>query len=366
MKKPLGTLGVLVNERKGTPPFADEYFCRRLCQEGVNFGMNVVVLTPRSSEPDGNYLGYQYIKGNWTLLPVEQPDLIYDRCLSPVPGIFRRRLNKASKSASHKVRYLSRGLPGKWHVYNSLRLNALLKDHLPDTAVYTNVEQLKQWLIRYPQGVFLKPQAGTHGKRTVLVRRQPENGKLIIQGRNSSNHMFNKRFTNHELGLSQLHRILSTRTFIIQPFLSLMNQEEKPFDLRVLVQKNGRGKWSLSGQAIREGGHGSLTSNLHGGGTALDCRSFLETEYGKDQAEFIINKAAELSAVIPVVLEGRFGRLSELGIDYGIDRDGKLWIIEVNSKPGRSSFLLAGDMESTSLAYNRPLEYARYLLLRTQ
>ncbi|MCM3783223.1 YheC/YheD family protein [Neobacillus mesonae] len=366
MQQLLGTLGVLVNERAGTPPFADESFCRKLCQEGCKFGMNVVIITPRSSEPDGNYQGYQFIKDRWVQGPIQVPDLIYDRCLTPVPGVFRRRLKQASKSASRKIKYLSRGLPGKWHIYNSLRLSSRLIDHLPETAIYSSKDQLKQWLIRYPQGVFLKPQAGTHGKSTVLVRSCAKDGKLLIQGRNRSNHMFNKRFANHELGLSQLHRILSTRTFIVQPYLPLMNHEEKPFDLRVLVQKNGHGQWSISGHAIREGEKGSLTSNLHGGGRAMNTSHFLETEYGKDMADLIIEKAAELSAIIPGVLEARYGRLSELGIDYGIDRNGRLWIIEINSKPGRASFLLAGDTESANLAYNRPLEYARYLLLRTQ
>ncbi|WIV20538.1 YheC/YheD family protein [Paenibacillus polygoni] len=365
MQGTLGTLGVLVNEREGSPPFADEVFCQRLCEESNKFDMNVVVITPKGSAPNGKYQGYRYVNENWTQETIDLPDLIYDRCLTPVPGVFRRRLRQASKSASRKIRFLSRALPGKWHVYQTLQSCEILHKHLPETELYTSKEQLKAWLKKYPDGVFLKPQAGSHGKSTVRAQWISAEHTLCIQGRNRYNRSFEKRFSHLSSGLAQLHRILIAKPYIIQPFLPLMNKDTKPFDLRALVQKNGAGQWDLSGLVIREGPAGSLTSNLHGGGTARDARTFLEQEYGKEATPLLFAKTTALSALIPSILESRYGRLSELGIDYGIDRNGQLWILEVNSKPGRAAFLLSGDSESINKACHRPLEYARYLLLRS-
>lgn len=365
MHETLGTLGVLVNEREGSPPFADEAFCRWLCQKSSNFDMNVVILTPKGTASNEKFYGYRYENGHWVKGHVEMPDLLYDRCLTPVPGVFRRRLNQASKSTSRKLRFLSRSLPGKWRVYNSLKTSEILGRHLPETELYTSKDQLKSWLKKYPEGVFLKPQAGSHGKSTVHVQWVSSKQCLYIQGRNRFNRCFEKCFTDLTSGLTQLHRILIAKPYIIQPYLLLMSQDKKPFDLRALIQKNGSGKWDLSGLIIREGTIGSLTSNLHGGGSALEAQSFLEHEYGKETTSLLFAKAAQLSALIPGVLESRYGRLSELGIDYGIDRSGYLWILEVNSKPGRSAFLLSSDSESANKACNRPLEYARYLLLRS-
>ena len=366
MQGTLGTLGVLVNEREGSPPFADEAFCRRLCQESDKFDMDVVVLTPKGSSPNGKYQGYRYVNENWIKETLDLPDLIYDRCLTPVPGIFRRKLRQASKSSSRKIRFLSRALPGKWHVYQSLKSYEVLHKHLPETELYTSKDQLKAWLKKHPEGVFLKPQAGSHGKSTVRAQWISSDQILYVQGRNRYNRCLDKRFSHLSSGLTQLHRILIAKPYIIQPFLPLMNQDVKPFDLRALVQKNGFGQWGLSGLIIREGTAGSLTSNLHGGGKAKDARAFLEQEYGKETTSLLFAQAAKLSALIPEILESRYGRLSELGIDYGIDRNGHLWILEVNSKPGRAAFLLSGDSDSINKACNRPLEYARYLLLRSQ
>ena len=45
----------------------------------------------------------------------------------------------------------------------------------------------------------------------------------------------------------------------------------------------------------------------------------------------IIQTIRDLSAQLPSLLEEGFGRLGELGIDFGVDTKGRVWILEVNS-----------------------------------
>ncbi|WP_036724954.1 YheC/YheD family protein, partial [Paenibacillus forsythiae] len=118
----------------------------------------------------------------------------------------------------------------------------------------------------------------------------------------------------------------------------------QPFDVRVLMQKDGNGRWTLGGMAVRLGPRGSLTSNLHGGGTAVHPASFLRKQYGGAAAN-ILAELALASAFLPPLLEAGFGRLGELGLDFGIDPGGRIWLLEANSKPGRSAFALTGDLD---------------------
>lgn len=74
----------------------------------------------------------------------------------------------------------------------------------------------------------------------------------------------------------------------------------------------------------------------------------------------------KLSLTITGALEERYGRLGELGIDYGIDRDGNIWLLEVNSRPGRASFFQIRQPKCAFRAINRPLEYARYLITQSK
>jgi glutathione synthase/RimK-type ligase-like ATP-grasp enzyme len=173
-----------------------------------------------------------------------------------------------------------------------------------------------------------------------------------------------KNFANENHALHWIREFTGQRGYIIQPFLHLYSRKGRSFDIRVLMQKNEKGLWMGTGIAVREGAAGSMTSNLHGGGKALPVLPYLSGQFGADQTERITEVLRQLSEMIPPILESHFGRLGELGIDFGIDTNGDIWLLEVNSKPGRTSIRQAGDPVSAVLASENPLRYARYLLLR--
>lgn len=116
--------------------------------------------------------------------------------------------------------------------------------------------------------------------------------------------------------------------------------------------------------AVRRGKLGSLTSNLHGGGRAEAVQPFLESEFGSRTMKRLIGTIETLSYQIPALLEEHHGRLAELGIDFGIDQCGNVWVLEVNSKPGRSVFQQMHDEQASLQSVRNPIMYARYLLLR--
>ncbi|GJM71157.1 hypothetical protein HMSSN036_33730 [Paenibacillus macerans] len=84
---------------------------------------------------------------------------------------------------------------------------------------------------------------------------------------------------------------------------------------------------------------------------------------GKTGGKSVVQTIRHLSLRVPEYLESRFGRLAELGLDFGVDREGRVWILEVNSKPGRTSFFRIGDPISARKSIENPISYARYLLL---
>ena len=98
-----------------------------------------------------------------------------------------------------------------------------------------------------------------------------------------------------------------------------------------------------AGTAVRRGKSGNVTSNLHGGGTAEELLPFLIKEFGQEKSLQIHCTLLEIATQIPAILEQHHGRLAELGIDLGIDSSGDVWILEANSKPGRSAFTRLSD-----------------------
>ncbi|WP_314586937.1 YheC/YheD family protein [Paenibacillus terrigena] len=362
--KPAQYLGIMVCETRGDIPIPEKSFCRRLCEVGRKHGITVFIFSPTWLRPKLGYIvGYAYTDKGWERGAFPIPKVVYDRCYYPTLHKYLeiqraiQRLNELSP-----ITFLGRGLKGKWDVYQIMCGYEAVKPYLPETVLYESITTLREWIESCGGEAFLKPHGGSHGKNTLYVRRQ--DGKLRIRGRNASNDIIERVFKQEEAGYRWIHQWIGRRKFIMQPYLYLNNRKDEPFDIRSLVQKNEHGEWQLTGMAVRRGKPGSLTSNLHGGGHAEAAIPFLEREFGIDKTATLIESIKELSQQIPILLEERHGRLAELGIDFGVDRNGNLWVLEVNSKPGRSIFLQMNDRSTALKSVENPIVYARYLLLR--
>ncbi|WP_336779416.1 YheC/YheD family protein [Paenibacillus illinoisensis] len=357
------TIAILVRGAEGSPPFSDELFCRRLSLESHRYNLNIIVL-PISADRDNPLpeKGYIYRKGQWKTAPVHGVQMLMDRCLLPLPRRWRQQLHELALSGSGHIRpYWSVSLPGKWKVHRALSREKQLSRLLVPTVLLQPHAPWEQWLKRWPKGLFFKPVSGTHGKETFRLIQENDTPTWVIEGRDQDNERFRRRFyTPHALS-TWLESKFSSRRMIMQPCLDLSHNGH-PFDIRALVQKNKHGRWTLTGCMVREGAEGSLTSNLHGGGKAYPAHSYLIDRYGSMRANTILEGIHHAAALIPPLLESQFGRLAELGLDFGADSTGRLWLLEVNSKPGRSSFAEAGDRHMQTLTYTQPLAYARYLL----
>lgn len=362
-KLQLGTLGILVTESSGALPFTEAQLCRRLCLLGQKQQIQVFVFCPAWFKPDEQQVtGYTYREQGWQKGFFPLPDVVYDRYFSHNAKQHQSKaICLAQLKETHDFMYLTRGLAGKWIVHQALLQNKELFPYLPETLIFEGKSQLTDWLIAHQGEAFLKPQCGTHGKRTLYIKAIGHKDQLFIRGRSGANTIFT-RYLNTSSGHRWIERFTQHKNYLIQPYLQLTNLQDEPFDIRVLMQKEQTGLWNLTGAAARIGRKNSLTSNLHGGGRALKARSYLIHEFGKSKAMEIMDTITHLSTVIPRTLEANFGRLAELGIDYGVDKQGKVWVLEVNSKPGRSAFFQIGEADSARKSVENLINYTRYLL----
>ncbi|MNO55759.1 Endospore coat-associated protein YheD [compost metagenome] len=359
----MGFLGIMTGRGHGYPPIAEPEFCSQLCRAAPLYDLQVIVFHPDGVSGDGQTVsGYIWEHGEWKPALASAPDVLYNRCLITSPQE-KRAVSAALAALSHSLPW-SRGLPDKWGVYEILRRSRHAAGILPETRLYKNTGELGTMLAEREHGVFLKPRAGSHGKRTLHAVRLPrsQGGGISLRWRDRANHPFQHVFGAVDEGLGWIREFIGLRRYIIQPYLQLTDSCGQPFDMRVLMQKNGRGAWTLTGMAVRLGSRGSLTSNLHGGGTAVAPLPFLLAEYGKSGEE-LLQELASVSAALPPLLEESCGRLGELGLDFGLDAAGRIYLLEANSKPGRTVFRLTGDRRAARLAAENPLRYARHLLL---
>ncbi|WP_164821527.1 YheC/YheD family endospore coat-associated protein [Paenibacillus koleovorans] len=361
-------IGILVCEKQGQPPFGDQMFYRRLIRIGREQGLQVFVFSPNGLHwEDETIDGYTYAPehGGWKAGRFPLPAIVYDRSFFRNRhdyGRYRECLIRLKERPD--VRFLGYGLRGKLQVHRILQRDEALRSYLPATRRLTGWASLTAALQR-DGTLFLKPDAGSQGKG-VLRLGAAADGSYTAVGRSGRNEPFARTFASEPLLRSWLEAFTAGRSYLVQPYLRLNTRSGEPFDIRCLVQKNRRGVWSVTGLAVRRGASGNVTSNLHGGGVAMDLEPFLQNEFGEEKARQIRSTLLNIASRVPVILEQHHGRLAELGIDLGIDASGHVWILEANSKPGRSAFARLSDPQVRLASIRNPIYYARYLLDTTR
>jgi hypothetical protein len=359
-------LGVLICERPGNPPFAESGFLRRLIAAGIAAGLRVYAFDPRNGRPDGRSVpGWTPDPDGtgWLRSEHPRPAVLYDRAW-PADRADRLSFLQALHELESvwKPAFLNGKLPDKWSVYSVLSGRADTSRLLPPTARYDGPDSFQEYMERHGGSLFLKPAAGSQGKRTAACMWE-DSGRMRIRGRGGNNRPFDLSFPGVRRAAEKLDRWIGGRSYLMQPYLDLTGPGGEPFDIRVLAQKNGRGRWCATGIAARCGPAGTVTSNLHGGGIARPAEERLSVMFGSARSTEIIGEIRNSCLPIVRTLEQHFGRFCELGLDFGLDRSGRLWFLEANAKPGRRAMSAIGRTAAHAAAV-RPIAYAKSILLR--
>lgn len=359
------TLGIIVCTVRRSPPFLEAGFFKRLALEGRRLGIELLIFSPKHVDWER-----QRVNG-WTYSPEENrwvagehplPTLVYDRCFYTDSNQFRDYKPYVLRlDQSPHVQLLGRGLVGKWDTHLILSRNSSLHPYLPETRKWDGPDKALIFLNKH-QKILIKPNGGSHGRGVAAILKIE--GGYQVHGRTRKNHLFRLSFDEESYLKQWLTRFVGNTRYVMQPYLKLSTPDGSPYDLRMLIQKNERGDWKTTGMAIRTGKPHSLTSNLHGGGRAEKAIPFLLRHFHRDQVHDILKRIRWLAAVVPPHIERHHGRLLELGLDVGIDADGRVWLLEVNSKPGRSVFILSGQKEVFRQATLLPIRVAQAILNR--
>lgn len=219
----------------------------------------------------------------------------------------------------------------KLEVYRVLRRNPETCHVIPETAVLNN-RSLKYFLGKYGSA-FIKPIANSRGKGIVKISKTDQ--KIFTVHHANQNHA-QKTMSFSEVQLKLKRARIKEMKYIVQKAIPLAIYKGRTFDLRAQVQKDGNGNWMLTGVGVRLAGLNRIVTHIPNGGTAKAYKPVIDEVFAssRDIREAIDEQLKMITCLVPRALEKELGiELGILSIDIGIDRKGKLWLIEVNSKP---------------------------------
>lgn len=358
LRKPL--IGILTMEDKHNQFRGNRENFIDIIQTGQQLGMDVIVLTPQDLKLDlQRVYGYQYQnkEKKWIRKIYPLPRVIYNR----IPSRDDEMLPEVQRVIRACIRhpYIQLFNPSffnKWTLFEWLKKSKATHRYIPETKRLTKHTGLQNMLHRYGL-LYLKPERGKAGMGIMRVKRFARNRypyRLSYQVQRKSHTMQFKTLG----GLrKQINEMMGEESYIVQQGIRLALCENRPFDLRVLVQKNKRGLWAISGIGARIAGSSSITTHVPRGGSIDEPQRVLSSVFGTANAKKLMRQARKTAITIAKQLERGSGHLlGEMSIDLGVDKKGHLWFFEANAKPMKFD---EPDIRKKSL--HRLLQYAKFL-----
>jgi hypothetical protein len=275
------------------------------------------------------------------------PDAVYNQCYNNSLDVFKPLIGIiGEKNFFNAINSFN-----KLDIYSFLT-QSKLKSHVPNTFLFKDIN-ITEILEEYKL-VYIKPFYGNKGQK-VFRTELMENGDIHI-----SLHSLAPRYICRKTdNINKIFKkLISQDFFLVQKGILSSHTDIPSYDIRVLVQKNFQGNWVVSSIACRVAF--GLYFNASVFEEIFDIEDFIPNLF-PNESEIIIQKLNAISIDAAKILETQIGLLGELSVDFMLDAERNLWIIEINGMPQKNIYDYIDGYKHLQLIYGRPLEYAYYL-----
>lgn len=297
--------------------------------------------------------GYTFQEGDWVKKVFPFPYVIYDRIpnrkVEHHPSVL-----KAKERLEESTIWFNSGFFNKWQIYDKLRKTNQVSHLLPSTTLHPTKDKCKE-LIATHNSVFIKPIHGSKGNGIKKISFNKKMGILECTFYDQDKKIF-QRYRNLDTLLEQqfpngLHG------YIAQPEILLKSKRTTPMDYRVHANKNEKNEWEVTAVCTKFAGKGSLTTHVKRGGSLHTLGEL----YDEQESHQVYQKLERSALLLSSTLEkSTSGPLGEIGFDFGIDEEGKVWLFEANSKPGYALYDHPTFKKEQSVILSYPYRYAKY------
>lgn len=224
---------------------------------------------------------------------------------------------------------------GKWTKYKLLSTSSMLRHAMPDTQILDK-NNFYSFMKKYIH-VIVKPSDGSGGVGVMQVLSERNGAYMVQYGKV-------KKKINGLPETYQFIRKKTKKTYLIQQRISLAEMNGKPFDLRVMVQKKRGSNWVVTGILAKIAGSGYFITNIvRSKGKAVPLHTAITHSNIKGRSTRHIQSQINKLALTAAKHLQKYYRLHTIGLDVGIDTNGKIWLIEANFKPDKTYFFRLKD-----------------------
>lgn len=249
----------------------------------------------------------------------------------------------------------------KWEVFLLLNQDPKLSHHLPKTLYYSSFDQVCTALMEHST-LYLKACVGRMGKQVLRLRQlapyifeasthREEPKTVILRGE--------RRLE------EEIKRFFRGKPLIIQEGIEVLRKKASPLDFRVEVQHVRGGGIKVLAILIRQGyPHSPIT--IHHASTRLEDFMREGGKYFREKGKDLGSRIERLSKRIYRVVEKHLGQYGEIGMDFAVDRDFRIWFLECNSQSTKVSLRRACSSKVLYEGVKNQMGYMQFLAYKKE
>jgi hypothetical protein len=208
--------------------------------------------------------------------------------------------------------------------------NKRLVPYIPSTKRFSQ-NTLNKMLGRYKM-VYLKPVHGLKGRGIMRARKKGTKYELR-KGTSAA------VFTNVQTLYQSVRRKIRRESYLVQKGIRALRYHSRPFDFRIMVQKNEEREWEVSGIVGRVAPPKRIVTNRSQGGKCLPAERLLLSYINKSKIKSYLKSLFRLSRSIGRQFQKDYPKAWQLGVDIAVSHDLKPWVLEVNTNPAVTPFI---------------------------
>lgn len=352
---------ILVTQVSKTyPPFGRlNGFCSELIRVAQQRHILAFVVTLKEmlKENVDSVSGWIYLNNKWIKEEFPCPQVIYNRVGSRKMENTNAFITFKQQLARKKIHLFNQTFLDKWNVHATLMDSKAISPFLPHTQLFEGPLTLKQMIEQHPT-LFIKPIHGSLGRGIYRLKRT----SYGIQSQYTTlNGQIHKHFDKLSSLYSYLIKRIKPSKYIIQQGIPILHYQERAVDFRALMQKNTKGEWAVTSMVARIGPANRFVSNIARGGELGKVTAILTKCMVPDPKTTRLRLLAVAKKVCEELEAKKAGQFGELGVDLALTNSGKIYLLEINSKPSKTEDTLASVSNKGRPSVHRLLDYTLFL-----
>ncbi|OEF95565.1 YheC/YheD family protein [Desulfuribacillus alkaliarsenatis] len=305
----------------------------------------------------------------------DSDDKCWKRRAFPLPEVFYDRgggVLAKQKIKSQYIREQLNNIPNmkkinpqhyfdKWLTHKKLINQPDMIPFLPPTINYESIDSLKSMLDKHNH-LYVKDSFGSNGRGILKVSRLSEHEYTYSY---FSNRVYEETVGSIKALHSAIESFINSEHLVIQYAIPLIEIDNRSIDLRATMQRTGRNEVDILSLPVRMGCQYSPITSTQSGSNVFEFNSFFEDylSYTKSEIEALRQKIESFLHTCYCSIETCYGVFGEIGIDFAVDVNGRIWFIECNAKPGYDAMYKSYDRNTIEKTFTNPLEYAKIITM---